>query len=144
MERKERRRKRKKSHRIRKRTLGGRDLEETDGKRDETKTNKNRITHQHRWLRLQAAIFSHAFSGRSCKVSVKSACRMFFRASLAQPGTFSYFPSAQLLFQSPDNTLLHVNGLVSITLQSIKSSLNTLLSLSGLQAHESEPGRLLW
>lgn len=69
---------------------------------------------------------------------------MFFRAALAQPGTFFYFPSAQLLFQSANSPLLHVNGLVSINLQSIKTSLNTLFSLSASQPHEPGPGRLLW
>lgn len=85
---------------------------------------------------MQVAPLSHfsptLFKGEAVKFLLEC-MQDAFRASPAQPGTFFYFPSTQLLFQSPNNTLLNVNGLASINFAK-HSSLNTLLSLSGLQA----------
>lgn len=89
-------------------------------------------------------IFSHApFKERSCKVSFLSAGCFFF--SLSELG-LSFIPLAfsffffftQLLFQSdPQNVLLHVSGLVSIS----AAALNTPLSLSASQLQNSSTGR---
>lgn len=97
-----RERERKKSQK--KKREGGESIErKAKSKRGKTKKTKNRITHGSRWLGLQTAIFSHALSRRSHKVSVKVRAGCF-------SGPFFSFPFAQLLFQSPKNTLLHVNG----------------------------------
>lgn len=79
----------------------GKDLEETDSKRNGTKTNKKTIMHRHRWLRLQAAIFSRALPGRSCKVSVRVRAGCFSGPPSHSPGPSFIFPQHSCFFNHP-------------------------------------------